>query len=364
MVKENNFCIIMAGGIGSRFWPLSRVKKPKQFIDVLGCGETLLQAAFRRAKCLCPVGNIYIVTADTYKGLVFENLPECVRENVLCEPQRRNTAPCIAYAAGKIAQRNKEALIMVMPSDHLILHEDNFVEQIEKGFRLAQREEVLICLGIKASYPHTGYGYIQYEDARCAEGDCGIKKVKLFTEKPEYEMAKSFVESGDFLWNAGIFVWSVTAIRNALIKYLPEVYNVLSEGEHLYDTPSEEEFIENAYAICPTISVDYGIMEKADNVYVIPSDFGWSDIGSWSSLYNESERDEDGNSVVGKNVMLYDCKECMIRVPEDRLIVVQGLERYMVVENDGVVMMCRRDEEQRINQFITDVEIEKGNEYI
>ncbi len=364
IVKENNYCIIMAGGIGSRFWPLSRVKKPKQFIDVLGTGETLLQAAYRRAERLCSKENIYIVTSNAYKDLVFENLPECNAENVLFEPLRRNTAPCIAYAMKRIARRNPKATVLVMPSDHLIVDKDNFNEQILKGFRLAKREKVLICLGIKASYPHTGYGYIQYDDSQCAEGDCGIKKVKLFTEKPAYEMACSFVESGDFLWNAGIFVWGVDAIKEAFVKFLPEVYNALTEGEEAYNTSAEEAFIEKAYAVCPSISIDYGVMEKADNVYVIPSDFGWSDIGSWSALYGVSTKDEDGNSVVGRNVMLYDCKDCMIRVPEERLMVVQGLEDYMVVENDGVVMMCRRGEEQRIKQFTTDVEIEKGSEFI
>lgn len=361
---EKNFCIIMAGGIGSRFWPMSRVKRPKQFLDVLGTGETLLQAAYKRAERICPVENIYVVTSGMYSDLVSENLPSLPKDNILCEPVRRNTAPCIAYAMAKIENRCKDALVLVMPSDHLIMDTDNFIAQIQKGFRLAERQEVLICLGIKASYPNTGYGYIQYMDNMCATGDCGIKKVKLFTEKPAYEMACSFVESGDFLWNAGIFVWSAKAIKNAFAKFLPEVADVLNKGMEVLNTDKEAAFIEEAYSICPSISIDYGVMEKADNVYVIPSDFGWSDIGTWGALYNVSPKDENGNSVVGSNVMLYDCRNCLVHVPKERLLVVQGLEDYIVVESEGVVMMCHKGEEQRIKQFTTDVEIEKGSEFI
>lgn len=364
-IKDNkNFCVIMAGGIGSRFWPMSRVKKPKQFIDVMSTGETLLQAAYRRALRICPRENIYVVTSISYVDMVLADLPNCCPENVLGEPVRRNTAPCIAYAMCKIEKRCPDAVVMVMPSDHLIMDEDNFTNGIFKGFRLAEREDVLICLGIKATYPNTGYGYIQYMGDVCASGDCGIKKVKLFTEKPAYEMACRFVESGDFLWNAGIFIWSVKAIWLAFKKFLPEVSDIFNSGSHLWDTDTESLFIETAYSTCPSISIDYGIMEKADNVYVIPSDFGWSDIGSWGALYNVLEKDESGNSVVGKNVMMYDCNNCLVNVPKDRLLVMQGLDDYMVVESDGVIMMCRRGEEQRIKQFTTDVEIEKGSEFI
>lgn len=362
--NPKNHCIIMAGGIGSRFWPMSRVRKPKQFIDVLGTGETLLQATFRRAKQICPVENIYVVTSKMYDEMVVEDLPDCIRENILCEPVRRNTAPCIAYAMCRIEQKCKDALVLVMPSDHFIQNEENFKEQIIKGFDFAQKEEVLICLGIKASYPHTGYGYIQYVSDESAKQDGGIKKVKLFTEKPAYEMACRFVESGDFLWNAGIFIWSAKAIGNAFAKFLPDVKDALCGGEEIWNTKEEEDFIEKAYSICPSISIDYGIMEKADNVYVIKSDFGWSDVGTWGALYDVLPKDEQGNSVIGRNVMLYDCNDCLINVPKDRLLVAQGLSGYMIIENEGVIMMCRRGEEQRIKQFTTDVEIEKGSEYI
>lgn len=364
-LKDNkNFCIIMAGGIGSRFWPMSRTRRPKQFLDVLGTGETLLQSTFERAKMICPIGNIYVVTSKLYGELVEQDLPECRKENILCEPVRRNTAPCIAYAMAKIEKRCEDALVLVMPSDHLIVDKENFVSRIFQGFRLARREQVLICLGIKAAYPNTGYGYIQYNIDVCSQDDCGIKKVKLFTEKPAYEMACSFVESGDFLWNAGIFIWSLQAIKAAFVKFLPEITDVILKGRELLDTDQEEAFVEEAYSICPSISIDYGIMEKADNVYVIPSDFGWSDIGTWGALYNVMNKDENGNSVVGKNVMLYDCTNCLINVPKDRLLVAQGLDDYIIVESEGVVMMCKKGEEQRIKQFTTDVEIEKGNEYI
>ena len=362
--NTKNYCIIMAGGIGSRFWPMSRVRKPKQFIDVLGTGETLLQATFRRAKQICPVENIYIVTSKLYSDMVSEDLADCPKENILCEPVRRNTAPCIAYAMCRIEQKCKDALVLVMPSDHFIMDEENFNEQIHKGFAFAEKEKVLICLGIKASYPNTGYGYIQYLSEKTAKDDNGIRKVKLFTEKPAYEMACRFVESGDFLWNAGIFIWSTEAIGEAFAKFLPEIKEALSQGEQIWNTEEEEEFIEKAYSVCPSISIDYGVMEKAENVYVIKSDFGWSDVGTWGALYDVLPKDDNGNSVTGKNVMLYDCKDCMINVPKDKLLVLQGLEDYMVIESDGVLMMCRRGEEQRIKQFITDVEVEMGSDYI
>ncbi len=364
MEKDKRFCIIMAGGIGSRFWPLSKVHKPKQFIDVLGTGQTLLQAAYQRAESVCRAENIYIVTSKLYKDLVKGNLPNCPEANILSEPERRNTAPCIAYAMGRITKRCKDAVVLVMPSDHLILDNDNFKEQTLKGFRFAAREDVLICMGIKTSYPNTGYGYIQYLDDVCAEGDCGIKKVKLFTEKPSLEMASRFVESGDFLWNAGIFIWSASAIGRAFERYLPEVADAMNRYSDLFATPDEAEALEKAYSFCPSISIDYAVMEKADNVYVIPSDFGWSDIGTWGALYEVSAKDENRNSIVGKNVMLYDCEDCMINVPETRLLVAQGLKGYIITESEGVVLLCPRDQEQRIKQFTTDVEIEKGNEYI
>jgi mannose-1-phosphate guanylyltransferase len=361
---KNNYCVIMAGGVGTRFWPMSRTAKPKQFIDILGVGKTLIQLTFERFKKVCPPENVFVVTNAIYKDLVLEQLPELSENQVLCEPAMRNTAPCIAYANYKINEVNPEALVVVAPSDHIILKEDVFVQDIKKALKAAAKNKSLLTLGIKPSRPDTGYGYIQYKEKSITEETPEIKKVKTFTEKPNLEIAKSFLASGDFLWNSGIFIWSLKSIMSAFRQYLNDVDSLFAEGIDLYNTSGETEFIEKTYAICKNISIDYGIMEKADNVYVLAVDFGWSDLGTWGSLYEIRNKDKHNNAVMGDNVMLYDSKNCIVNVPKEKLVVLQGLSDYIVVEDNNILLVCRKQDEQHIRQFVTDVKLEKGSQYI
>lgn len=363
-VNKDNYCVIMAGGIGSRFWPMSRTNKPKQFLDVLGVGESLIQMTYKRFLKICPKDNIYIVTNSVYKDLVIQQLQGIKQECIICEPARRNTAACITYANFKILNKNKNANIIVAPSDHLILKEDDFVSVVNKALKGAKENDILITLGIEPSYPNTGYGYIQYDKVDGLKTDNEIKKVKLFTEKPNIEMAQKFIESGDFLWNAGIFIWSLKSINKALETYLPDIYNTFKEGVGLYDTDKEQDFINETYTSCQSISIDYGVMEKASNVYVIPSDFGWSDVGTWKALYEVRAKDDNGNSITGKNVMTYDCKNNIVTIDDKKLAVLQGLEDYIIVNNENILLICQKSQEQRVKQFLTDVEVGKGNEYL
>lgn len=354
----------MAGGIGSRFWPMSRTGQPKQFIDILGTGETLIQQTFKRFERVCPSENIFIVTNEIYKDQIKKQIPQINESQIICEPSRRNTAPCIAYANYKILKINPDANIIVAPSDHIILKEDAFIEVINKALEATKDNDWLITLGITPSRPDTGYGYIQFNDSIQWEKDSRLKKVKTFTEKPVLEMAESFIKSGDFLWNAGIFVWSLKSIMKAFEKYLPDVDLIFKEGINNYNTKNEEIFIKNAYTLCKNISIDYGVMEKADNVYVLTSDFGWSDLGTWGSLYELRNKDENENSIIGKNVMTYDTKKCIINMPKDKLVVLQGLEDYIIVEDNNILLICKKTEEQQIRQFVADVMSEKGEKYI
>lgn len=354
----------MAGGIGTRFWPLSKTSKPKQFIDVLGSGETLIQSTFRRFERICPRENIYIVTNGIYRDLVNQQIPNLNSYQIIAEPTRKNTAPCIAYANSKINKINSEANIIVSPSDHYIVDEDKFIETIEMGLEASKKDDILVTLGIKPTTPNTGYGYIQYKQSEFFASNKKINKVKLFTEKPDYDMALQFISSGDFLWNSGMFIWSLKSIDKTMKELLPEVYNIFEKGIEVFNTPKEEDFIKIAYSSSPSISIDYGIMEKADNVYVIPSDFGWSDVGTWGAVHEVREKDKNNNSVVGKNVMIYEANNCVINNSTDKLIVIQGLDKYIVVNTDDVLMICEKDQEQRIKQFVTDVEVEKGSNFI
>lgn len=354
-VNKNNYCIIMAGGIGARFWPMSTSKKPKQFIDILGTGTSLIQQTFNRFLSVCPKENILIVTNRIYKDLVMEQLKGIGEQQILCEPCRRNTAPAIAYACHKIASQNMEANIVVAPSDHIILNEAEFSRIISNAFKATASNDFLITLGIKPSRPDTGYGYIQFE-----ESANDLKKVSNFTEKPNLERAKEFLASGDFLWNAGIFVWSLKSILKALESHLPAVNRIFKAGFDKYNTPAEQNFVNDAFISCENISLDYGILEKSDNVFVIPSEFGWSDLGTWGSLYSIREKDDDSNTVVGNNVLTYDSKNCIVNMPEDKLVVIQGLDDYIVVEDEGVLLICKKTDEQRIRQFADDVDKLKG----
>ncbi len=362
MPIKNNYCIIMAGGIGSRFWPMSRTAFPKQFIDILGTGKTLLQSTFDRFLPLCPKENIIVVTNEIYKDLVQLQLPHLLAENLLSEPSRKNTAPCVAYATYKIYAKNKNANIVVAPSDHIILKGSTFGKAILSCFKKAMDENCLITLGIRPTRPDTGYGYIQFIDSPNKEKDKRIKKVKTFTEKPDLEMAKFFIQSGDFLWNAGIFVWSAKSIVQAYQKMLPDMATIFSAIH--YNTNKEEEEVKMAYAQCKNISIDYGILEKADNVYVRSSLIGWSDLGTYGSLYNHINKDENGNAVVGKNVMMYDSKNCIVNISKDKLVVVEGLQDYIVVESDNTILICKKQDEQRIRDFVNDVRLKKGDKFV
>lgn len=354
----------MAGGVGSRFWPMSRTAHPKQFLDILGTGHTLLQQTYQRFLRVCPKENIYIVTNDSYVDLVKGQIKGIDPKNILSEPARKNTAPCVAYASYKINQLNPDARIVVAPSDHLITKEDTFIKAIKACYLKAASEDCLVTLGIRPSRPDTGYGYIQFHESSVKEKDKRIKKVKTFTEKPDLEMAKFFLQSGDFLWNSGIFIWSVKSVINAFEKYSPEMHILFSEGNDMYNTPKEAEFIAKAYINCKNISIDYAIMEKADNVYVRSSIIGWSDLGTWGSLYDHIKHDAQANAVVGKNVMLYDSKNCIVNVPKDKLVVMQGLDDYIVVESDGILLICRKEDEQQIRTFVNDAKVLKGEKFV
>lgn len=354
----------MAGGIGSRFWPMSRTLHPKQFMDILGTGQTLLQQTYNRFLNLCPKENIFIVTNDSYFDLITEQIPGINPENILQEPARKNTAPCVAYACYKIAQINPDAVTVVAPSDHLITKEDTFVKAISSCFKKAAKEDCLMTLGIKPSRPDTGYGYIQFIESETKESDARIKKVKTFTEKPDLEMAKFFLQSGDFLWNSGIFIWSVKSVIKAFENHSTEIASIFKEGNGVYNTPKEKEFIAQAYSNCKNISIDYAIMEKAENVYVRSSIIGWSDLGTWGSLYDHIKKDDHHNAVVGKNVMLYDSKNCIVNVSKDKLVVMQGLDDYIVVESDGILLICKKEDEQQIRTFVNDVKVTKGEKFV
>lgn len=361
---KNQYCIIMAGGVGSRFWPMSTTNHPKQFLDILGTGKTLLQQTFDRFKELCPPQNIYVVTNDIYENLVSEQIPELKRENILTEPARKNTAPCIAYASYKIHKLNPNAVTVVAPSDHLITKEETFVKAIKSCFAKAKSEKCLVTLGIKPSRPDTGYGYIQFIDSPVKEKDKRMYKVKSFMEKPQLEQAKLFIETGEFLWNSGIFVWSTESILNAFEEHDPELSAIFREGLEHYNTPAEKEFIKRAYNICKNDSIDYSVMEKAKNVYVRSSIIGWSDLGTWGSLFTHIKHDKGNNALVGRNIMEYDCHNCIVHVPNDKLVVLQGLQDYIVVESEGVLMICKKQDEQQIRNFVNDVKVLKGDKYV
>lgn len=364
--SKHNYCVIMAGGIGTRFWPMSRTSHPKQFIDILGTGETLIQQTYKRFKKICPKENIYIVTNEIYKKLVQIQLPELTSQQILLEPARRNTAPCIAYANYCILERDPDARIVVAPSDHIILKEDVFHKTIETALDAASDRDWLITVGIRPSRPDTGYGYIQFVDgnADVYPKEPHLKKVKTFTEKPNLELAETFLKCGDFLWNSGIFIWSIKSIMKAFDAHLPEVNVLFSKGTGKYGTREEKGFINETYAICKSISIDYGIMESADNVYVLAADLGWSDLGTWGSLYENRPKDENGNAVVGKNVMVYDSTNCIVNMPKEKLVVMQGLNDYIVVESEGALLICRKSDEQNIRQYVNDVMLGKGEKFV
>lgn len=354
----------MAGGIGSRFWPLSKTSRPKQFIDILGTGETLIQQTYRRLLKICPPENFLVVTNLDYRELVLEQLPDLTDDQVLCEPLRRNTAPCVAYASYKILNKNPEANIIVAPSDHLITKEDDFIMQLKNGLRFVSENDALLTLGIKPSRPETGYGYIQVNGKVKMDKVDNLHRVKTFTEKPDLKMAKVFVESGEFFWNSGIFLWSLKSIIKAFEIHLPDVNELFARGEKFYFTSGEKAFLNKTYSECRNISIDYGVMEKAKNVFVLTADFGWSDLGTWGSLWDNSDKDENGNAVNGQHIKLYDTKNCIVNSATDKLIVVQGLEDFIVAQSDNTIMICKKEDEQQLRQIVNDIKINMGTDYI
>jgi len=363
-MDNNTFVVIMAGGVGSRFWPFSRTRRPKQFLDILGTGKTLIQQTVDRFRNLCPVENILIVSNEEYGPLIMEQVPDLNPEMVLLEPLRKNTAPCIAYANQRIARINPEARIVVAPSDHLISNETEFLRILNQGLAFVSDRDVLLTLGIMPSRPETGYGYIQVNSQEDIEGNKCLKKVKTFTEKPNLELARIFLESGDFFWNSGIFLWSLKAIEKAFCRYLPDMQGLFHDGVTAYGTPEEAAFIRQVYGACDKISIDYGLMEKADNVYVQCADFGWSDLGTWGSLYDHIPKDESGNTHSVGKVMAFDSSRNMIQVPEGKLTVIQGLDDYIVVDTDDVLLICKKEDEQNIRVMVDEVKIKVGNQFI
>lgn len=351
----------MAGGIGSRFWPMSRQDFPKQFLDILNTGKTLIQWTFDRFSTFIPVENIYVVTSQEYSEIVHEQLPRLRKENILGEPSRKNTAPCIAYISFKLQQLDPKASLIVAPSDHLILDPTAFVKVCLEALSFVGKHNAFITLGIKPTYPNTGYGYIQYEQHSVSDN---VYKVKTFTEKPNLELAKTFLASGDFLWNAGIFVWQVKNIIQAFEKYLPEMYDVFAAEKEKFNTTEEKEALQTIYPLCTNISIDFGIMEKADNVYLIPSSFGWSDLGTWNSAYENLEKDYLENAVAGDNVIVIDASRCMVHAPNDKLVVLQGLDKFIVVDTSDVLLICHRDKEQEIKEYVAEVKRNKGDQYL
>ncbi|MCC6186339.1 MAG: mannose-1-phosphate guanylyltransferase [Chitinophagaceae bacterium] len=360
MSIQNNYVAIMAGGIGSRFWPISRTDYPKQFLDILGTGQSLLQWTYRRFKDICPPENIYFITNHSYAPLIKEQIPEILDHQIVSEPSRKNTAACAVYFAHKIHALNPNANIIMSPADHLILDELAFRQSMFDGLDFVKNNASLLTLGIKPTRPDTGYGYIQYDQTKSIDQ---VFKVKTFTEKPNLEIARAFLKSGDFLWNAGIFLWTVQTIITAFAKYEQEMDDLFKNLKH-YNTDEEYHEIEKTYPLCTNTSIDYAVMEKADNVFVAPAQFGWSDLGTWESAYENSEKDYLGNAVHGKNVIIIDAAECMVKAPDKKLVLLQGLEKFIVIDTPDVLMICERANEQHIKEYVADIKRNKGEKFL
>lgn len=351
MALENNHVVIMAGGVGSRFWPMSTVQRPKQFIDVLGVGRSLLQLTFDRFKGICPAENVWIVTNKDYAQLCHEQLPEVPRKNILCEPCRRNTAPCIAYVSWRIKESDGNANIVVTPSDHIVTNTEEFRRVVSQCLNFTNFTDAIVTLGMKPTRPETGYGYIQADLSYSSPSNKEIFRVDYFREKPDLDTAQKYIKDNRYFWNAGIFIWNVKTIVNAFRIYQPEMSSVFDSISDVLGTDKEQDVIDQRYGDCESISVDYAIMEKADEIFVCPSDFGWSDLGTWGSLLTQTSHDMYGNSLIGDNISVYDTRNCIIHTTEERKVVVQGLDGYIVAEKDGTLLICKLAEEQRIKQF-------------
>jgi mannose-1-phosphate guanylyltransferase len=340
---------------------MSRTNMPKQFLDILHTGKTLIQQTFDRYNKLVPAENIYIVTSQEYVGIVKKQLPDLPIENIVAEPSKKNTAPCIAYIAFKLLKKDPDALMIAAPADNLILETDEFINTANKALDFVDNINALVTIGIKPAYPNTGYGYIQHDMVEAAPS---IYKVKTFTEKPNIELAKAFVASGDFLWNAGIFTWKVKNLLLAFEKYLPEMYELFAAEKDKLNTTEEAAAIEQIYPQCTSISIDFGIMEKADNVYVIPASFMWSDLGTWNSAWDNMEKDYFSNAVAGSSVMIVDANNCMVHVPDNKLVLLQGLDDYIIVDTKDVLMICKKEKEQEIKEYVAEIKRNRGDKYL
>jgi mannose-1-phosphate guanylyltransferase len=360
-MNKHHYVAIMAGGIGSRFWPMSRTDFPKQFLDILGTGKTLIQQTFDRYSKIARKENIYIVTSQEYVNIVKKQLPDLPHENIISEPSRKNTAACIAYIAFKLYKKDPKALMMAAPSDNLILDDKEFAKTAKKALDFVDHINALLTIGVKPAYPNTGYGYIQHETIEAAPQ---VYKVKTFTEKPNLDLAKTFIASGDFLWNAGIFTWKVKNILHAIETHLPEMFEVFSAEKEQFNTDGETEAVERIYPQCTNISIDFGVMEKADNVYVIPASFAWSDLGTWNSAWENMDKDYFGNAVTGKKVIAIDARNCMVHVPDNKLVLLQGLDEFIVVDTKDVLMICEKDKEQEIKDYVAEVKRNTGEKYL
>lgn len=359
-MNQHTYVAIMAGGVGSRFWPASREARPKQFLDVMNTGKSLIRLTFERFLALCPAENIFIVTNKMYRDQVKEHLPELTDNQILCEPSRNNTAPCIAYTALKLQALDPEANLVVAPSDHIILSELQFINTLKQGLEFTAGQDALLTLGIRPTRPDTGYGYIRFAQ----NGDSPVKKVLQFTEKPNLDRAREFVAQGDYLWNAGIFVWRVKTLLEAFQKNAPTIYEILAAGRSKYNTSEEQAFIDSNYPDTPSISVDYAIMEKADNIYTIPSSFGWSDLGTWASLHSEADKDKAGNRISGEKVIIQDTHNSLIRISPDKLAVIGGLDDFIVVDEGDVLLIYPKNREQEIKALTAKVRENYGPEYL
>lgn len=360
-MKSTTYVIIMAGGVGSRFWPVSRTDYPKQFLDILGMGETLIQQTFKRFEKLAPPENIYVVTSSDYVELVEKQLPMIQRENILSEPERKNTAPCIAYASFRILQRDPNAAIIVAPSDHLILDQTAFEDTCITALNFVQKNESLVTIGITPAYANTGYGYIKFDKKAVTTN---VYKLNEFTEKPDARTAAQFVSSGEYLWNSGIFVWKAQTIVHAVEMFLPDLHQLFNERRTWLGTTFEKLLIADVYSKCENISIDFGVMEKATNVYVIPSSFRWSDLGTWNSAWENMGKDEQHNAVAGSDVIVIDTAKCVIHAADDKLVVLQGLEEYIVVDTKDVLLVCQKEKEQDIKSYVNEVKKIKGDRFL
>lgn len=359
MKNKNYYAILMAGGVGSRFWPVSTQDFPKQFHDMLGTGDTLIQKTFNRLANLIPKENIFILTNERYNDLVFEQLPEVTKRQVVLEPAMRNTAPCILYASLKIQKENPDAIMIVAPSDHWIEDEKAFTNNVQQAFNFCSKNNALMTLGIQPTFPNTGYGYIEFESTSAEV----IKEVRQFREKPDYETAKSFISQGNFLWNAGIFMWSVKSVIDNFEKNQPLLFKLFENGVSVYNTDAEDDFIKENYGKAENISVDYAIMEKSNNVYVLPATFDWNDLGTWGSLYDKLDKDENDNAIVNARTLTEDASGNMIRTKDNKIVVVDGLKDYIIVDKDGVLLIYPKRKEQDIKKVLQQVKDKFGTQH-